>query len=293
MNAGALGLVQIATPMKRIAIFLPCLALSFATLQAADQTREIQKELKEEGFYFGEVDGTAGPALSAAIKRFQIRNGLEVTGDASQETLSALGIGGQKPAATAKSAPIPGLKSAPARPAPAPQQQSVTRAPAPEVARRPPVDLRKNEEIVESDRRALRETAPQVVPRDPSVVPPPADPYRGPVVEGRSRYAEIYAATPFATAPAALQEQTLRAAQRMLAGQGYYSDAVDGDPGPATEEAILSYQRAHRIPLTGRLDLETLNALRLLPGPGSANPGLKPFTVPRGTSRAYRGVWVQ
>ena len=61
----------------------------------------------------------------------------------------------------------------------------------------------------------------------------------------------------------------------------------DGLPGRATEEALLSYQRAARLTLTGRLDLATLSALRLLPS----------RTVPRRSApepnqRVYRGIWV-
>jgi hypothetical protein len=60
---------------------------------------------------------------------------------------------------------------------------------------------------------------------------------------------------------------------------------------------VLAYQRANRLPLTGKLDLETLNALRLLPGRGS-NPPLKPFTRgPGATGRVpqqtIRGIWVE
>ena len=276
--------------MKRTAVFLLGVALTSAMLLAADQTSNVQAELKEQGFYFGEVDGVSGPALSAALKRYQIRNGLEVTGQPSAETLRALGLWG--------AAQPPGSSPAPERPAtapsrPAPPEAAPAAPPAapPTVAKRPTVDLRKGEEVVESDRQVLREQTRRL-PTDPSIVPPPADMDR-PQARPSARYAEIYAATPFANAPMPLQEQTLRAAQRQLASQGHYRDAIDGDPGPATEEALLSYQRARRLPLTGRLDLETLNSLRLLPGPGSANPVLKPFTAPRGSNRTYRGVWVQ
>ena len=90
--------------MKRLALLLLGLALTSASLQADDQTRNIQAELKEQGFYFGEIDGATGPAFSAALKRYQIRNGLEVTGQPNAETLAALGIGGRPPPATAGAA---------------------------------------------------------------------------------------------------------------------------------------------------------------------------------------------
>jgi peptidoglycan hydrolase-like protein with peptidoglycan-binding domain len=69
---------------------------------------------------------------------------------------------------------------------------------------------------------------------------------------------------------------------------GYYRDIVDGLPGPATEEALLTYQRSQRMTLTGRLDLPTLAELRLLPNTGRPSG---PPAEARG-QRTYRGVWI-
>jgi len=48
-----------------------------------------------------------------------------------------------------------------------------------------------------------------------------------------------------------------------------------------------------RLPGTGRLDLETLSALRLLPG--RTNVPLKGFIAPRSPREppVYRGIWVR
>src|SRR6516162_1064972 len=59
-----------------------------------EQTRAIQERLREQGFYYGEVDGHGGDETSAAIRRYQIRHGLRVTGEANDETLRSLGITG-------------------------------------------------------------------------------------------------------------------------------------------------------------------------------------------------------
>ncbi|HEX8297069.1 MAG TPA: peptidoglycan-binding domain-containing protein, partial [Chthoniobacteraceae bacterium] len=95
------------------------------------------------------------------------------------------------------------------------------------------------------------------------------------------------------SAPLQLQQSTLRKVQMLLARQGHYRDPIDGQPGPATEEAVLAYQRRARLDLTGQLDLETLATMRLLPGRGG--PPMQRFRSPTrrgGGSTAIRGVWV-
>lgn len=287
MNARARKRVDIASylPMKRLFPLL-CSTMLAMSAFASDQIRNVQTELKEQGFYYGDVTGTESAELTAAIRRYQIRNGLEVTGALNGPTLRSLGFEGA-PAAAAQ-AP----KSAPAAPRPEPPRQTVT-PPAPT---KPPVNLRRESTVREDDRRFLeRDTQRRSTPADRSVIRPPAPLDEYPV-EPSSAYEGVFAGSPYATAPRALQEQTVRRAQALLASRGFYRDAVDGDPGPATEEAILAFQRASRLPLTGRLDLQTLSQLRLLPGRGTGNPALRPFNAspdepPR--RRVYRGVWVE
>src|SRR5258707_1835568 len=62
-------------------------------LMRADQLVEsVQLALKDEGFYYGEVNGDMNANLTAAIRRYQIRNGLQVSGELNDETLRSLGI---------------------------------------------------------------------------------------------------------------------------------------------------------------------------------------------------------
>ena len=75
--------------MKRIVLLL---LLSVAVLHADELTKNVQKELKDLGFFYAEVNGTNGPETTAAIRRFQIRNGFEVTGTLTKETLKGLGL---------------------------------------------------------------------------------------------------------------------------------------------------------------------------------------------------------
>jgi peptidoglycan hydrolase-like protein with peptidoglycan-binding domain len=277
---------------------LAILALAVSA-SADDQVRNVQTELKNQGFYYGEVDGQGGPEMTSAIRRYQIRNGLEVTGTLSQETLAALGMIAAKP-----------KQAAPAPVAKAPE------APRPPVTAKtsPPVNIRRDDTAEDSDRAFLQReernrnrtaeayngdgepVPPQapsrnVVPayRDPSFVPPPA-----PLDTPSADFPVLFAGTPYANAPATVQQDTLRRAQGILANRGYYRDIVDGLPGPATEEALLGFQRSARLTLTGRLDLATLNELRLLPGGDrrAADPGTRfGFEFHTG-HRVFRGVWV-
>ena len=256
--------------MKKIAFLL---LLSLASVRADELTKNVQSELKELGFFYAEVNGNMGPETTAAIRRFQIRNGYEVTGTLTNETMKGLGLGEKE--ATAKPAPAP---------APVP----------PPVKKDEPVHLRRDQTVEESDRDFLRqETAKQRSARDPSTVSPPA-PLNPPPDPGRADYSHIFARTPYEAAPPEVQVGAVRKAQSLLARGGFYRDVIDGEPGPATEEALLSFQRRQNLVMTGRLDLETLSAMSLLPN-RTAGSATRPFTVPRGSRyspRVLRGIWI-
>lgn len=59
-----------------------------------DEVKEIQRRLKDWGYYNGNVDGTFGSKTFEAVKNFQRKNGLAVDGIVGKNTLSALGITG-------------------------------------------------------------------------------------------------------------------------------------------------------------------------------------------------------
>lgn len=56
------------------------------------EVKEIQKKLKNWGYYKGNVDGIYGFKTFEAVKSFQRKNGLTVDGIAGKKTLTALGI---------------------------------------------------------------------------------------------------------------------------------------------------------------------------------------------------------
>ncbi|HYR58280.1 MAG TPA: peptidoglycan-binding domain-containing protein, partial [Chthoniobacteraceae bacterium] len=70
-------------------------------------------------------------------------------------------------------------------------------------------------------------------------------------------YPDEYAATYSADTSDSLSADV----QRALAEQGYYRGDVDGDVGPLTRNAIASYQRDHRLPVTGSITRSLLDSL--------------------------------
>src|SRR6266704_6523399 len=203
-------------------------------LMRADQLVEsVQQALKDEGFYYGEVSGEMNSNLTAAVRRYQIRNGLQVTGELNDETLQSLGL---KSSGSARQLPRP------ASPAPGdatpeqPSEETESTTPAQPVQPfgHPP----QNQQVYPS------------TPMGPSNSP-----------------GGFFAGTPFETAPPAVQRNVIVSAQIALARYGLYREQIDGIYGPAMEFSLRAYQSRTRLPVTGRLDLETLAALRLLPGP--------------------------
>jgi peptidoglycan hydrolase-like protein with peptidoglycan-binding domain len=204
-------------------------------LMRADQLVEsVQQALKDEGFYYGEVNGDLNANLTAAIRRYQIRNGLQVSGELNDETLRSLGIksSGSSHPTTKPASPTPAGESVPSGP-----HSDETDAATPA----PPVQPFSNE------------------PQDQQVFPStPMGPASSP--------GAVFADTPFQTAPPGIQRNVIVSAQIVLARYGLYREQIDGIYGPAMELSLRAYQAEMRLPMTGRLDLETLAALRLVPG---------------------------
>jgi peptidoglycan hydrolase-like protein with peptidoglycan-binding domain len=73
------------------------------------------------------------------------------------------------------------------------------------------------------------------------------------------------------TSPTSLSNrETMIQAQRQLKALGFDPGTTDGDFGPQTEAALREYQRAYRLPPTGKLDEATLRSL--LPEQFQASP---------------------
>jgi peptidoglycan hydrolase-like protein with peptidoglycan-binding domain len=101
------------------------------SLVHADQTiRLLQQTLKNQGFYYGAVTGDKNAETTAAIRRYQIRNGLQVTGEINEETLgsatpsshsvSSASQPASKPAAIQSSSPRPDANASLSQSSPSP-----------------------------------------------------------------------------------------------------------------------------------------------------------------------------
>src|SRR6478736_10040126 len=60
------------------------------SVAAKENVRAVQSKLADEGCYFGEIDGAYSSDFSTALSRYQIRNGLPITGQLDAETSKAL-----------------------------------------------------------------------------------------------------------------------------------------------------------------------------------------------------------
>src|SRR5947209_11693176 len=78
-------------PGKR---FIACLLLLLSTVavHADEQVRQVQEELRRRNLYFGDIDGTATPELGNALRRYQARKGIEVTGAIDDATAASLDL---------------------------------------------------------------------------------------------------------------------------------------------------------------------------------------------------------
>jgi peptidoglycan hydrolase-like protein with peptidoglycan-binding domain len=267
--------------MKNTLLLLLCVTMS-GSVWADDLTRAIQQRLKDQGFYYGDVDGQGGDETSAAIRRYQIRYGLKVTGQLNDETLHSLGISRDS---LTRSAPgyqdNGGSFSRQQPPSQAPYQQApYQQAPYQQAPyRQLPYPQPPSEDYG------------QPVPSRPG----PEDydearpaPFSAPEVA--TSYPRLFAGTIYERAPSRIQENVLYAVQGELMKRGFFRATIDGHPGPATTDAILRLQREEELPMSGRLDNETLNELRAFPGQRNGPPEFsRPWPPGEQFFRGFRG----
>ena len=228
---------------------------SVALVRGDQMIESVQQALKDQGFYYGEITGETNANLTAAIRRYQIRNGLEVNGQLNNETLRSLGINSSasgQPAVKVSPSPSPGASSL--------REESAGVAVAPEQPfSNPPQDR-------------------QLYPSNP------AAPGTSPGL--------LFAGTPYESALPDVQRNVVLSAQIALARRGLYRGEIDGMYGPAVEFSLRAYQARTGLSVTGRFDLETLAALQLLPRAHA--PVFNPFRQrvrPR-PEPPVRGDWI-
>lgn len=237
--------------------------LASAGLLLADPAIEnVQQALKDQGFYYGEITGQKDADTTAAIRRYQIRNGLQITGDLNDETIKSLG--------TDSSGSRPVVKASPTV--------------APQVTREP-----ETSDLQTEPRRNSGPTNPltgQPFPDQSQDQQPPARPNYEAVPAQAGQH---FAGTPYESSPPEVQQNVIVSAQNILAQRGLYRGAIDGLAGPDLEFSLRAYQARVHIRVTGKLDLETLAALQLLPH------GRGPVYIPRRKpprDEPVRGEWI-
>jgi peptidoglycan hydrolase-like protein with peptidoglycan-binding domain len=242
---------------RLLILTLLCLA-PFSLLRADPAIASAQQALKEQGFYYGEITGRKDADTTAAIRRYQIRNGLKITGELDAETQRLLGSG-----------------LGPARRTTPSMTQSDETS-----------DLRDSAPSEDAGR-----TAPAAPNQTYSPRPPEIPPAYGPGPHGLPpEVSGIFDGTPYEVAPPALQQRVVTGAQLLLARRGYYHSDIDGVYGPGTEFALRAFQSRMGLPVSGRLDMQTLAALGLLPGQhtgGHSRPAAPAYPKP-----VYRGQWI-
>ncbi len=219
-----------------------CVA-GLSSTKADPAIESAQRKLKDQGFYYGEIHGKKDADTTAAIRRYQIRNGLQITGDLDSATQRALGLT-ISPSSTPrpKPSPHPSASAAPKPPENSPSQKTL--APIPPQL---PTEFDRTQD-------------------ERSDVPGP---------HGlRPETSGIFDGTPFEVAPPDVQRRVIIGAQTILARRGLYRSAIDGVYGPGLSFALRTHQARSHLPATGRFDLDTLATLGLLPG--QQRPGFGP-----------------
>jgi peptidoglycan hydrolase-like protein with peptidoglycan-binding domain len=78
--------------MKRTILQLVVALCVVGSVRADPTIQSVQQALTDQGFYYGNATGEKSAETTAAIRRYQIRNGLQVTGEINSETLRSLNV---------------------------------------------------------------------------------------------------------------------------------------------------------------------------------------------------------
>lgn len=231
--------------MKRSLLYLVA-TLCASELAHADQAlRSLQQTLKQQGFYYGTVTGDKSAETTAAIRRYQIRNGLKVTGEINEETISSLKSSSNSVAAVSQSSSKPAAAQLSSVPADASSSFKQTSPPP-----------------------SFGQTARQL-PTNPS-----------------------YSASFYQSAPPRVNRRTIAAAQYQLMRRGYYRGRIDGSYGARTAFGLRAFQSSMGLVPTGRLDMQTLDALTLADAnlaPGEREASLNEAWIP--VRKFKHGKW--
>lgn len=243
----------------------------------------VQKKLFELNLFSGTIDGYYGPKTADAIRAFEQRNGMKLTGSTDEAVMKAI-------LASDPSGRIPQPASTPA-PAPAPVQPQAALAPAPQpallattlpqqnqaVARLP--ELSPAEQVFDDVAQTAANTIDSIIAAvDTSRTPPQAmanppvptvnvattQAMPAPVAQAAATTApapQPLVNTTIARTPPANDTELVTQIQRGLASLGFFQSQVDGKPGPETARAIREFESFHRYKMTGQVQPDLVELL--------------------------------
>lgn len=254
----------------------------------------VQKKLFELNLFSGTIDGYYGPKTAEAIRAFEQRNGMTLTGSTNAAVMEAIlaadsaGRVAQPPAAPQPTQPQPQPQVQPQAvvttptptPQPAPVQTASTAPQQDQVVRRLPA-LSPAEQAFDSVAQSAASTIDSIIAAvDTSRTPPQAmanpplppssvatasiQPMPAPVAEivtapaAQEPAAETRAAV---RTPPANDTELVTQIQRGLASLGFFHAPVDGKPGPETARAIREFESFHRYRMTGQVQPDLVDLL--------------------------------
>ena len=249
----------------------------------SEAVREVQRRLKELGYYKGSADGDFGPATEAAVKEFQKANGLTADGKVGEKTLSKMNA---KNAVSYKEAHATAAPKATAK-----STAKVTSKPrataTPNLEKDYYLTVGSKGKKVETLQRRLIElgwlsgsvtgnydelTAAAVSAFQKKTKGLWEDGIAGPDTL-RALYSSNAArgSNPISTSTETLEMGSegseVKQLQQKLKDLGYLSGSVDGKFGIATEAAVIAFQKNNNLTADGKAGVATLSKLYS----GSAN----------------------
>lgn len=231
--------------------------------------QQAQQSLHEKGFYNGPINGQSSEETTQALRRFQIRNGLKVSGQLDEGTVQALAgqaeNGGQADNGTGiELKPIPPPLSTPA-PLNQPKESAVVSSVQP-ASDTPAVSSAKPAAPAPKPAApASKITAPLTPPTRPATHTR-ALPTRSGKQSPAPDLMEYFENTPYQFSPPSIQADVISRAQYVLHRRGFYRGLINVHASDEFYNALLSFQATARLPQSGKLDMPTLSKLHLLPG---------------------------
>ncbi len=235
---------------------------------SGSEVRQLQRRLKDLGYYKGSVDGDFGEGTETAVRAFQNTNGLYVDGKAGTNTLNKLYSDSAKRAPTT-------VTATPRR----------TATPTPRATAVPDTDVYLEIGSSGSKVRTLQNRlielgwmAGKATGEYGSATAYAVKKFQAKHsglwedgVAGPSTLEMLYStraassSSPVASIGETLQEgmssNAVRAMQKRLKELGYLSGSADGSFGTATKAAVIAFQTANGLRADGRAGTSTLNAL--------------------------------